>query len=149
MERLLLNFVGESTSFLVFMNILNNQIIHPNDNRHIFFFRQLQTCDVNDMEITVGAVKIIYSWNDADPDTVPLQHITRGVKNLKLVGATREFPAALENTTQIAITAGSVSVPNTKSTVYWCRTIRINQPATKHHIVKFGKLLSIVQGCLI
>ena len=91
------------------------------------------------MEITVGAVKVIYSWNDADPDPVPSRHITRGVKNLKVVGAVREFPVALENTTRIDITAGNVSIPNTKSTVYWCRTIRFNQPATKHHIVRFGK----------
>ena len=84
-------------------------------------------------------MKVIYSWNDVDPDPVPSQHTTRGVKNMKLIGATREFPAAIQNTIRFDITAGNVSVPNTKSTVYWCRTIRYNQPATKHHIVRYGK----------
>ena len=31
-------------------------------------FRQLLTCDIYDMKITVGAVKALYSWNDTDPD---------------------------------------------------------------------------------
>ena len=91
-----------------------------------------------DIELKLGAVKLIYSWNDVDPNPVPSRHTTRGVKTVRLVGAVREFPAALENTTRFDITTGNVSIPNTKSTVYWCRTIRFNQPATKHHIVKIG-----------
>ena len=107
-------------------------MIHPKTNPHFHLFRQLLTCDTNDIELTLGAVKVISSWNDADPDPVPSKHITRRVKNLKLVGALKEFPAVLEDTTRIDITAGNVSVSNTKSTVYWCRTIRFHQPATKH-----------------
>ena len=91
------------------------------------------------MEITVGAVKIIYSWNDADPDPTPSQHITRGVKYLKLVGATKEFPAALEDTTRMDFTMGNIAVPNNVSTIYWCRTIRFIQPATKQHVVRIGE----------
>ena len=101
-------------------------------------FRNLLTCNEDDVELKLGAVNVIYSWNDDDPNPIPSQHTTRGVKNLKLIGAVREIPAALDNTTRVDITIGNVSIPNSKSTVYWCRTVRFNQPPTKHHIVKIG-----------
>ena len=100
------------------------------------------------MEITVGAVKIIYSWNDADPDPTPSQHTTRGVKYLKLVGATKEFPAALEDTTQMNFTMGNIAVPN-DATIYWCRTFRFNQPVTKQHVVRIGEYLDFMRPLLM
>ena len=103
--------------------------------------RQLLTCDERDAEIVFGAMKLIYSWNDNDPiNQVPLKHITRGFKSVKLIGSRMEFPAALENSQNIEFRMGNVTVPNTDNTVYWCKTIPFAQPATKHHVIKFGEL---------
>ena len=82
--------------------------------------RQLLTCDERDAEIVFGAVKLIYSWNDNDPiNQVPLKHITRGVKSVKLIGTRKEFPAALENSLKIEFRMGNTTIPDTDTTICW------------------------------
>ena len=105
----------------------------------------LLTCDERDAEIVFGAVKVVYSWNDNDPNPIPQKHMTRGVKSVKLIGTRKEFPAALENSQEIEFRMGNVSIPNTADTIYWCKTIPFTQPATKQHIIKFGELYLSLQ----
>ena len=98
------------------------------------------TCDDNDRDIEFGTTKVIYSWNDDDPINKPLQHTTRGTTSVNFIGAMRDFSLAdlPADTQTVQFTMGDLVVPHDTDTTYWCRTMRFNQPATKHHVIRIG-----------
>ncbi|KAI6652253.1 DBH-like monooxygenase protein 1 precursor [Oopsacas minuta] len=112
----------------------------------IEFCRKLETCDEDyrDRNIVAGTTKVVFSWNNNDPNPNPLQHGTRGTMNVNFIGAPRPefYPSDLPADTQILeFKMGNITIPHDTDTTYWCRTLRLDQPATKHHVIQIGSYL--------
>ncbi|XP_064397923.1 DBH-like monooxygenase protein 1 homolog [Halichondria panicea] len=108
------------------------------------FRRDWVTCDTaQDRDIRVDTVRVIFSWNDADPvGDDPNQVMyhgnqNRGTFSLNLLGGQQDPPPDPADLQTLSITVSNITIPAV-GTTYWCTAFELpaEVQAQKHYITK-------------
>ncbi|OQV12673.1 putative DBH-like monooxygenase protein 1 [Hypsibius exemplaris] len=112
--------------------------------------RALDTCDPQDRPFTQSTLRIIYAYHTSDPinpQTIT-KHTQRGVRSVLF-----HSPSFWINRTdvlnvkpqqrlqQMDIQVDKVSIPASRSTLYWCKLIRLPVIDQKYHIISVKPLI--------
>ncbi|XP_064622631.1 DBH-like monooxygenase protein 1 homolog [Lineus longissimus] len=120
------------------------------------FRRALVTCDEHDSPIEDGTVRLIYAWNDKDPDREDnlnyLYHYgNRGVKSVVLLDYNRVMKKRMapeESSGFFDTMMDNITIPAEK-TVYWCKFFKMPHFGKKHHIIGASTFLLLFNVTLI
>ncbi|XP_035664506.1 DBH-like monooxygenase protein 1 homolog [Branchiostoma floridae] len=102
------------------------------------FKRKLQTCDVRDRVINKDTLRVLWAWNEHDPDgdTGPGYHgHHRGVRSSVLLRNDMESDSLPAQVHTYDVTMANATIP-AKRTTYWCKLLEGPTLQTKHHIFK-------------
>ncbi|XP_078655821.1 DBH-like monooxygenase protein 1 homolog isoform X2 [Branchiostoma floridae x Branchiostoma belcheri] len=107
------------------------------------FKRPFDTCDTQDRVIEDGTSRVIFAWNDADPeaDVGPSYHdANRGVKSVLLLDKDPEQTPLPDNVLTLDIVVPKVHVP-AEDTTYWCQCFRLPMVGRKYHVIKWEQIV--------
>ncbi|XP_035692071.1 DBH-like monooxygenase protein 1 isoform X3 [Branchiostoma floridae] len=111
---------------------------YENDTHTVLRFkRKLQTCDVRDRVINKDTQRVLWAWNDRDPDDVtgPAYHTHRGVRSSILLRNDIEAESLPNVIRSHDVVMTNTAIPS-KQTTYWCKLVEMPPLQTKHHIFK-------------
>jgi len=103
------------------------------------FWRPLISCDkTNDLDITSGTMRLIYSYKDTDPtseNSLAYHGATqRGSKSIQLLSDNTQPQTLPSNAQYMDFLNANLSIP-TADTTYWCRGFKIPNFGGKRHVV--------------
>ncbi|CAH1233728.1 MOXD1 [Branchiostoma lanceolatum] len=117
---------------------------YENDTHTVLRFkRKLQTCDVKDRVINKDTLRVLWAWNDHDPDDVtgPAYHSRRGVRSSVLLSNNIETEALPNDIRSHDVVLTNTPIPS-KRTTYWCKLLEMPQLQEKHHIFKVQPVIT-------
>ncbi|XP_077992068.1 DBH-like monooxygenase protein 1 homolog [Glandiceps talaboti] len=119
------------------------------------FSRKFETCDIDDITITEGTLRLIYSYHPDDPEseTGLAYHGTgqRGSRSVHLRGVTPTLPEMPtgDDLLTFEFLNPSVSVPGYKDTTYWCQGFNMPTLESKHHMIKYEPVIQAGHEALV
>ncbi|XP_070569758.1 DBH-like monooxygenase protein 1 homolog [Ptychodera flava] len=111
------------------------------------FSRNLQTCDSDDIEITSGTMRLIYSYHADDPEseTGLSYHGSqqRGSRSIHLLAVDKVIPAMPtgDDLLTYEFLNPNISVPGDQDTTYWCQAFKMPTLDRKHHMIKYEPVI--------
>ncbi|CAH1233754.1 MOXD1 [Branchiostoma lanceolatum] len=118
---------------------------YENDTHTVLRFkRKLQTCDVRDRVINKDTLRVLWAWNDEDPDddAGPAYHLqNRGVRSSVFLRNNIESETVPSIIQSYDVTMKNATIPP-KRTAYWCRLVEMPKLQTKHHIFKVQSVIT-------
>ncbi|XP_035692070.1 DBH-like monooxygenase protein 1 homolog isoform X2 [Branchiostoma floridae] len=117
---------------------------YENDTHTVLRFkRKLQTCDVRDRVINKDTQRVLWAWNDRDPDDVtgPAYHTHRGVRSSILLRNDIEAESLPNVIRSHDVVMTNTAIPS-KQTTYWCKLVEMPPLQTKHHIFKVQPVIT-------
>ncbi|CAD5112484.1 DgyrCDS1700 [Dimorphilus gyrociliatus] len=113
----------------------------------VFKFTRLQkNCDLEDRTITEGTSRLIWSYNDNDPESdTPTYHgaSNRGVHSTQLISTApvKNRQEILKDAFPIEIVMNKNNIPNYSDTQYKCAIFSMLNSTEKHHIIMMEPII--------
>lgn len=111
----------------------------------LIFKRKLETCDFRDYPINDDTFRLIYSYNDADPESFyDIQYhgpFNRGSRSIMLLKSQTGQDISKENVQFWDIKSPNFTITREYDSIYWCSVHKAPPLDAKQHVIKIEALL--------
>ncbi|XP_067142874.1 DBH-like monooxygenase protein 1 homolog [Centruroides vittatus] len=117
-----------------------------NDTHTLLIFkRKLETCDIRDYPINDDTFRLIYSFNDDDPESFyAIQYhgpLHRGSRSITLLKSQTGQDIPKENVRYWDIKSPNFTITREFDSIYWCSLHKAPPLDIKHHVIKIEAIL--------